>query len=68
MKQKILIHVITMTILLVAAFILYDNAPAVAKAIGSSVRLVDASAAGLAMAMVFPSSAINSIRRKEAQK
>ena len=68
MTTKILIHVITMTILFVAAFLLYENAPAVAKAIGSSVRFVDVSAAGLAMSMVFPSSAISSIRRKEVEK
>lgn len=68
MKRKIIFHVIAMTILLVAAFLLYNNANAVAKAISCSVRFVDVSAAGLAMSMVFPSSAISSIRRKEVKK
>lgn len=57
-----------MTILLVSAFLLYNNAHVVAEAISCSVRFVDVSAAGLAMSMVFPSSAISSIRRKEVKK
>ena len=57
-----------MTILLAAAFLLYNNAHAVAKAISCSVRFVDVSAAGLALAMVFPSSSINAIRREAKTK
>lgn len=68
MKRKITFHVIAMTILLVAAFLLYNNAPAVANAISCSVRFVDVSAAGLALAMVFPSSSINAIRREAKTK
>ena len=64
MKQKILLQVIIMLVLLIAAILTYENAIAIASAIKSSVRFVDASAVAMAMLMILPTSMINAIKRE----
>jgi fumarate reductase subunit C len=64
MKHKIIINVLLIAIMLIAAVTMFENAPAIAKALGASVRFVDTSAAGMSMAIIFPISSINAIRRE----
>lgn len=54
--------------MLIAAIFTYENAPTIAQALGASVRFVNTSAAGMSMAIIFPISFINAIRREAKSK
>lgn len=68
MKHKIIINVLIIAIMLIAAIFTYENAPTIAQALGASVRFVNTSAAGMSMAIIFPISSINAIRREAKSK
>lgn len=65
MKHKIFIQVIIIAAMLIAALMMYENSPAIARAIGASVRAIDTSAITLAMGTIIPAAAINAIRKEE---
>lgn len=65
MKHKIIIQVLIIAVMLIVAYLMYENSPAIARAVGASVRAVDTSAIGLAMSTIFPASVINNIRKEE---
>jgi len=64
MKHKIIINVLIIVVMLIAAVIMYENSQAIARVLGASVRFVDTSAVGMSMAIIFPISSINAIRRE----
>lgn len=65
MKHKIFTQVIIIAAMLIAALMMYENSPAIAQAIGASVRAIDTSAITLAMGTIIPAAAINAIRKEE---
>lgn len=67
MKHKIITQVIILFVMIILAAIIYENAPAIAEAIGVRVRVIDTSALGLVMAGIIPSSIINEIRKEAIQ-
>lgn len=57
--KKIFTLFITMIIIVISAFVLFENSPAIARALGVNSKLVDCSALALLLSGMFPSVALN---------